>query len=69
MLARAPGFAPNDALVLHPLISGLDKEISWKGLRLLFGEVAPHVDIRQLCDRSSMPYGSLLSSDRNVPLG
>lgn len=48
VLARAPGFAPNDALVLHPLISGLDQEISWEGLRLFFNEVAPHIDIQQL---------------------
>lgn len=48
VLARAPGFAPNDALVLHPLISGLEKELSWEGLRLFFGEVAPHLDIQPL---------------------
>jgi len=46
VLARAPGFAPNDALVLHPLISGLEKDLSWEGLRLFFDEVAPHIDIR-----------------------
>jgi alkanesulfonate monooxygenase SsuD/methylene tetrahydromethanopterin reductase-like flavin-dependent oxidoreductase (luciferase family) len=48
VLARAPSLAPNDALVLHPLISGLEKDLSWEGLRLFFTEVAPHLDIRGL---------------------
>lgn len=48
VLARAPGFARNDALVLHPLISGLEKELSWEGLRLFFGKVAPHIAIDPL---------------------
>ena len=48
ILARAPSFAPNDALVLHPLISGLEKDLSWKGLQLFFTQCAPHLDIRPL---------------------
>ncbi len=48
VLARAPSFAPNDALVLHPLISGLERDLSWEGLRLFFREVAPRLDIRYL---------------------
>lgn len=48
VLARVPGFAPNDGIVLHPLISGLEKDLSWEGLRLFFGKVAPQLDIRPL---------------------
>lgn len=48
VLARAATLAPNDGIVLHPLISGLDRELSWEGLRLFFSEVAPHLEIRHL---------------------
>lgn len=48
VLARAPSLAPNDGIVLHPLISGLEKELSWETLRLFFREVAPRIDIRHL---------------------
>lgn len=48
VLARAPSLAPNDGIVLHPLISGLEKDLSWEGLRLFFGKVAPHLDIQHL---------------------
>lgn len=48
VLARASSLAPNDGIVLHPLISGLEKGLSWEGLRLFFGEVAPRIGIAQL---------------------
>lgn len=48
VLLRAPSLAANDGIVLHPLISGLAKDLSWEGLRLFFGKVAPGLDIRHL---------------------
>jgi alkanesulfonate monooxygenase SsuD/methylene tetrahydromethanopterin reductase-like flavin-dependent oxidoreductase (luciferase family) len=43
VIAAAPAMAANDALVLHPLISGLDADFSWATLRAFFGQVAPHI--------------------------
>lgn len=48
VLKRAPALAPNDGIVLHPLISGLEKDLSWETLRLFFAKVAPALDIRHL---------------------
>jgi alkanesulfonate monooxygenase SsuD/methylene tetrahydromethanopterin reductase-like flavin-dependent oxidoreductase (luciferase family) len=45
VIAAAPAMAPNDALVLHPLISGLDRELSWSTLRTFFDRVAPRVGL------------------------
>ena len=45
VLAKAPQLAPNDAYVLHPLVSGLEADLSWSTLKNFFEKVAPHVDI------------------------
>lgn len=45
VLEKAPTLAPNDAYVLHPLVSGLDADLSWSTLRNFFEKVAPRVDI------------------------
>ena len=45
VIAAAPAMARNDALVLHPLISGLDAEFSWTTLRNFFAQVAPRIDL------------------------
>ena len=43
VLARAARMAPNDAFMLHPLVGGLDADLSWETLRNFFGKVAPHI--------------------------
>lgn len=43
VLAAAAGFARTDALILHPLISGLGRDLSWSMLRGFFERVAPHI--------------------------
>lgn len=48
VLMRATALAPNDGIVLHPLLSGLEKDLSWETLRLFFAKVAPALDIRHL---------------------
>lgn len=45
VLAVAPTMAPNDAFVLHPLMSGLERELSWEGLRVFFEHIAPRVEL------------------------
>lgn len=45
VLEAAARFARTDALILHPLISGLDREFSWSLLRGFFERVAPHVTL------------------------
>jgi len=45
VLAKAQQLAPNDAYVLHPLVSGLEADLSWSTLKNFFEKVAPHVDI------------------------
>ncbi|QDX82405.1 hypothetical protein B9N43_14870 [Denitratisoma sp. DHT3] len=45
VLAGAATMADNDAFVLHPLMSGLDKDLSWEGLRVFFERIAPHVKL------------------------
>ncbi|MCB1843236.1 MAG: LLM class flavin-dependent oxidoreductase [Halioglobus sp.] len=45
VLAKAPQLAPNDAYVLHPLVSGLEADLSWSTLKNFFEKVAPHVDV------------------------
>lgn len=45
VLAVAPTLADNDAFVLHPLMSGLERELSWEGLRVFFEQIAPHVKL------------------------
>lgn len=35
---------PDDALMLHPLIGGLDPELGWESLRTFDAEVRPHLD-------------------------
>jgi hypothetical protein len=42
--------ARNDALILHPLISGLDADLSWATLRGFFDRVAPHMALNYLAD-------------------
>ena len=48
VLDRAKTMAPNDALILHPLVGGLDAETSWYTLRQFFEKVAPGLQINQL---------------------
>lgn len=43
VLARAARLAPNDGIMLHPLVGGLDAEPSWAMLRNFFEQVAPHI--------------------------
>ncbi len=43
VLARAARLAPNEGIMLHPLVGGLDAETSWELLRNFFGKVAPHI--------------------------
>jgi alkanesulfonate monooxygenase SsuD/methylene tetrahydromethanopterin reductase-like flavin-dependent oxidoreductase (luciferase family) len=44
------------SLVLHPLISGIDPEFAWAGLRRFFDEVLP--DFQGRCRQYSMHYQS-----------
>lgn len=48
VLRRAPGMANNDALVLHPLVGGLETRLSWQLLRNFFKHVAPNIAITPL---------------------
>ncbi|HQR05159.1 MAG: LLM class flavin-dependent oxidoreductase [Proteobacteria bacterium] len=49
VIARARSdMAPNDAFILHPLVAGMEKSLSWSGLRLFFEKVAPHVPLNGL---------------------
>jgi hypothetical protein len=48
VIAAAPTMAANDALVLHPLISGLDADLSWSTLRTFFERVAPRIALNYL---------------------
>ncbi|CAB1370595.1 LLM class flavin-dependent oxidoreductase [Denitratisoma oestradiolicum] len=45
VLEVAPTMAANDAFVLHPLMSGLEKDLSWEGLRVFFDRIAPRVKL------------------------
>jgi hypothetical protein len=36
-------YQPFEAFVLHPLMGGIDPELSWAGLELFAGEVLPRV--------------------------
>lgn len=45
VLARARTMAPHDAVMLHPLVGGLDADLSWEMLRNFFGKVAPRLSI------------------------
>lgn len=47
VLARAPQFAENDAYVLHPLVSGLEADLSWRTLKHFFEKVAPHIEVHR----------------------
>jgi hypothetical protein len=40
--------APHDAFMLHPLVGGLDADLSWETLRNFFGKVAPHIAMNRL---------------------
>ena len=48
VVARAPQMADNDALVLHPLVGGLETELSWRTLKNFFQQVAPRIAITPL---------------------
>jgi len=48
VLERAPRMAPHDAFMLHPLVGGLDADLSWETLRNFFGKVAPHIAMNRL---------------------
>lgn len=48
VIAAGPTMAPNDALVLHPLIAGLDRDLSWATLRAFFDKVAPHIALNYI---------------------
>jgi len=48
VLAKAPSLARNDAYILHPLVGGLETELSWRSLRGFFEQVAPNVAINPL---------------------
>ena len=48
VLAKAPQLAPNDAYILHPLVSGLEADLSWSTLKNFFEKVVPHVDVHTL---------------------
>lgn len=48
VLEKVPAMAPNDALVLHPMVGGLETELSWRTLRNFFEQVAPKVPINPL---------------------
>ncbi|WP_280217338.1 LLM class flavin-dependent oxidoreductase [Nocardia neocaledoniensis] len=43
-LARAKSFGPDEEMQFHPLLGGLDPDISWRGLELFAEEVLPHLD-------------------------
>lgn len=45
VLAKAPQLAVHDAYVLHPLVSGLEADLSWRTLRNFFEQVAPRVEL------------------------
>mgnify|MGYP001241452282 FL=1 len=45
VLARAARMAPNDCIMLHPLVGGLDADLSWETLRNFFDKVAPRLNI------------------------
>jgi hypothetical protein len=47
VLAKAPQLAVNDAYILHPLVSGLDADLSWSTLKNFFEKVAPHVELHE----------------------
>jgi len=47
VLAKAPHIAPNDAYVLHPLVSGLEADLSWSTLKNFFEKVAPYVKVHK----------------------
>ncbi len=47
-LARASRMAPNDTIILHPLVGGLDADISWATLRNFFEKVAPQMSINNI---------------------
>lgn len=48
VIAAAPKLAANDAYILHPLVGGLDADVSWYTLRQFFENVAPKVAINPL---------------------
>ena len=41
LIETARGMGPLDAVVLHPLMGGLDPEFSWECLRLVEQKVLP----------------------------
>jgi alkanesulfonate monooxygenase SsuD/methylene tetrahydromethanopterin reductase-like flavin-dependent oxidoreductase (luciferase family) len=41
--AMLDGYGPLDSFVLHPLMGGIDPELSWAGLELFADEVLPHL--------------------------
>jgi hypothetical protein len=47
-LERAARMAANDTIILHPLVGGLDADLSWATLRNFFGKVAPQLSINPL---------------------
>lgn len=48
VVARAPAMKPNDVLMLHPLVGGLESELSWSSLHSFFNHVAPRINITTL---------------------
>ncbi len=47
-LARASQMAPNETIILHPLVGGLDADLSWATLRNFFEKVAPQISINNI---------------------
>ncbi|MBA6413333.1 LLM class flavin-dependent oxidoreductase [Parahaliea sp. F7430] len=45
VLAKAPELAANDAFVLHPMVSGLEADLSWSTVKNFFEKVAPKIEL------------------------